>query len=64
MAVKSKEDPYPDLVEGIFYLQKSNTCERWFKCKISEKPQDPQTDKIVIYDRRSVYLFDHKSRFR
>lgn len=64
MAVKNKADPNPDLVEGIFYLRQSSTCSKWFNCKASDKPNDNLTDKIVIYDRCSVYLFDHKTQFR
>ena len=64
MAVKSKVDPNPDLVEGIFYLHQSSTFQKWFNCKASDEPIDHLTDKIVINDRRSLYLFDHKTKFR
>ena len=57
-------DPRPDLVEGIFYVDKSicfNKC-----CKSKEKYAATAEDfnTIFIYDRKSLFLFDHETCFR
>ena len=67
MAAKGYVDPTPDRVEGIFYIDK-NSC---FKKCIKEKQDQPEDhkvgvvrDQIFIYDRRSLYLFDHETMLR
>lgn len=53
-----QDDPTPNLVEGIFFVKVSNWTNM-VKCK---KPAFQI--KICVYDARSFYLFNYKSRFR
>ena len=66
---RSYVDPTPNLVEGIFHVEKSS-----FKaicpCCVKNRDKDEEADKpekkkkIVVYDARSLYIFDHKTKFR
>jgi hypothetical protein len=52
------EDPTPDFVEGIFFVKVSS----WTNILRCRRPFIQS--KICVYDARSFYLFDHKSRLR
>ena len=52
------EDPTPDFVEGIFFVKVSS----WAKIIRCRRPF--VEIKICVYDARSFYLFDHKTRLR
>lgn len=47
-------DPTPDFVEGIFYINKTPCRPRYCKRESDTKIYKP---KVVIFDRRSLYLF-------
>ena len=68
MAERGYIDPTPDKVEGIFYLNQTSCFSRCCcKDKKNKDPSQANKDsevKIVIYDRRSLYLFDHETCFR
>lgn len=55
MAENKEVDPTPDLVEGIFYLEQRSCFDR---CS-SKSADELKKTKIVVYDRRSLFLFDH-----
>lgn len=61
MNTAAEKDPTPDLVEGIFTLDKTSYYDRFCKKNL---PESAKKQKIVIYDRRSLYLFDHNTWFR
>ena len=60
VAEKVYVEPLPDLVEGIFYLNKRSIFDKCSKDKLKAVKKQ----KIVVYDRRSLFLFDHETRFR
>lgn len=60
MAENKEVDPTPDLVEGIFYLEQRSCFDR---CS-SKSADELKKTKIVVYDRRSLFFFDHETRFR
>ena len=62
-AQHSYVDQNPDLVEGIFHIDKTSCVERCRRRKSGDAPPE-KNFKIVIFDRRSLYLFDHETRFR
>lgn len=61
MSNATEKDPTPDLVEGIFTLDKTSYYDR---CCKKNLPDSAIKQKIVVYDRRSLYLFDHNTSFR
>ena len=52
-------DPTPDLVEGIFYVDQTNICQRCCSKKRSKKKP-----KIVVYDYRSLYFWHFNNACR
>ena len=64
MAERGYEDPTPDKVEGIFYIDKTSCFSKICKKKNDETYPSQDTDSIYIYDRKSLYLFDHQTFFR
>jgi hypothetical protein len=52
------EDPTPDFVEGIFFVR----VRSWTNIIRCRRPF--VQIKICVYDARSFYLFDHKTRLR
>ena len=60
MEKKKEIDKTPDLVEGIFYLKRDSFFDT---CQCRDKSAIPQPN-IVVYDRRSLFLFHHKTGFR
>ncbi len=51
-------DPKPEYVEGIFFVQEV-PITNVFCCR-----KNNSRTKLCIYDARSLYLFNHKTRFR
>ena len=63
------EDPTPDFEEGIFIIDKTSCikqCRQEYTLDNFDqiKSESNENIKIVIFDKRSLYLFDHKSKFR
>lgn len=52
-------DPTPNLIEGIFYVPRTNVCLRCCTKKRSEKK-----DKIFVFDYRSLYCLHFKNPIR
>ena len=52
-----ESDDEPDLKEGFFMVPEL-TLTMLMKCK------KPHKEKILVFDYRSLYLFDHRTMFR
>ena len=54
------EDETPDFVEGIFYVGQKSIFD--ICCRRRNRQQKP--DKILVYDRRSLFCLDHETIVR